>query len=421
MKSSSSEIAHIEKVSSLLFQASKSVRILTEVSWPNSVKTDFFANNEAKIPQVAYPAFNPTESLQLIEQAKGLLGNNAIDDWMSGKLRTLEKSVELLCARGTPQFYHLSAELYGTPKSTLIDEGVSPLDLATQFSEIMDSLSHIDMGSPPEACILAETVASEMKRAMDKIFGQKAPPVSVVEDLSANALAGPQRVRIRKGACFTDKDVGQLIHHEAFVHVATSLNGLEQPTLKLLAINSPASTKTQEGLAVFAELISGSIDIDRMRRLADRVIAIQMSIDGADFMEVYRYFKQQTGNPDQSFENARRVFRGGVISGGAPFTKDVVYLDGLIRVHDFLKSLVSNGRADCLRLLFCGKLDIEDIPMLGWMVSCGICKPATFLPPWASDLRFLVSYLSFSAFSNSVNFTELKNHYGKMLQDVPKI
>jgi len=34
--------------------------------------------------------------------------------------------------------------------------------------------------------------------------------------------------------------------------------------------------------------------------------------------DVYRYYLEQTGQPDQSFESARRVFRGGPVTGGAP-------------------------------------------------------------------------------------------------------
>jgi uncharacterized protein (TIGR02421 family) len=421
MNSSATEIKHIEKLSNLIVDASKSIKILTHIGWPQRIKQTFFAQKESKMPEVTYSKFDSSNCYQSLNKAKKLLGDNAIDDWFSSKIDVMETSARLLEHCGTNAFFKYSTELYGAPMSALRDEVTTPLDLALQFRKISANLTGCDLGEPPKACILATTVAKEMRQAMAFLFADAAPKVYVVDDLSANALAGAQSVRIRKSACFTDKDVSQLIHHEAFVHVATSLNGQAQPILKLLAINSPASTKTQEGLAVFAELISGSIDIDRLNRLADRVIAIQMSIDGADFMEIYQFYKERTNNPEQSFENARRVFRGGVLTGGAPFTKDVVYLDGLLRVHDFLKSLVSSGRADCLRLLFCGKLDIEDIPMLGWMMSTGICKPALYLPPWASDLRFLVSYLAYSTFSSEINFQDVHKHHKKMLQDVPKL
>jgi uncharacterized protein (TIGR02421 family) len=273
----------------------------------------------------------------------------------------------------------------------------------------------MDLGEPPQACILAATVAEQMQQAV-KQFGQYAPKVCIVDDLSANALAGAERVRIRRTACFTDKDVEQLIQHEIHIHVATLLNGRQPNNIKLLSLVHSGTTKTQEGLAVFAEFITGAIDIDRLRRLANRVVAIQMAMDGADFIEVYRYYLEQTDSPDQSFENARRVFRGGVITGGAPFTKDIVYLDGLLRVHNFMRSAVAVGRADCIPLLFVGRLSIEDIPIIAQLGSLGLCAKPLFLPPWVKDLRFLFSYLSYSAFLNSVDMSLVNAHYRDLLR-----
>jgi uncharacterized protein (TIGR02421 family) len=253
------------------------------------------------------------------------------------------------------------------------------------------------------------------------MFGDQAPAVQVVDDLSANALAGPKRIRIRRGACFTDKDILQLIHHEAYVHVATSLNGIVQTDLRILGASHPGSTKTQEGLAVFAEFITGSMDIDRFRRLADRVIATQMAIDGADFVEVYRYFLDRVDSPEQAFESARRVFRGGTVNGGAPFTKDIVYLDGLLRVHNFLRAVVTSGRSDCLQLLFCGKLDIEDMPVLCELSAMGLCRPPRYLPPWAADRRFLLSYLAYSSYLNSIDLGAIRKHYVNLLETSPAV
>ena len=234
-----------------------------------------------------------------------------------------------------------------------------------------------------------------------------------------NALAGPENVRIRRRACFSDRDIGQLIQHEAGVHVLTSLNGRAQPDVPLLALSHPGTTRTQEGLAVFAEFITGSMEIDRLRRLVDRVHAVQMALDGADFLDVYRYFLERGAGAEQAFENARRVFRGGRVEGGVPFTKDIVYLDGLFRVHNFMRTVVSLGRADLLRLLFAGKLDLEDIPALAELNAAGLCRPPAFLPPWAADLRFLLSYLAYSSFLNSVDLRATRQHYEDMVRTAP--
>ena len=137
----------------------------------------------------------------------------------------------------------------------------------------------------------ANEVGEMMEKKIKGIFGNESPEILVVDNISAKATASSKRIRLRKGASFTKKDVDQLINHEALVHVATSLNGRAQDKIKLLGANYGAVTKTQEGLAVFSEFITGCIDIDRMNRISDRVVAIQMAIDGASFIDVYRFLR----------------------------------------------------------------------------------------------------------------------------------
>ena len=418
---SDKEKIRIQDISDQLYKASRSIRILSHLSWPVSVRERFFKTGGRELPVVSYPEIDLSDSLQLIHAAKSKIRDSTIDHWLRRQAEVLEKSTHMLSAVATPEFFTFSADIYGTPKTILPDKKNTPLSLAKTFDAIFASLLHIDLGAPPENCFLAQTVADEIEKATVEMFADEAPKVQVVEELSANALAGRRRVRVRKAACFSDKDIVQLINHEVHIHVATSFNGHAQPYLKILGASHPGTTKTQEGLAVFSEFITGSMDIDRMRRLSDRVIAIQMAIDGADFIEVYQYFQEQTGgNEEQAFENTRRVFRGGVLTGGSPFTKDIVYLEGLLRVHNFLRAIVANGRADCLKLLFCGKLDIEDIPVIHQLSELGLCHAPKYLPPWAEDLRFLLSYLAYSSFLNGIDFKVVKLHYQKMLEKLPE-
>lgn len=404
----------------LLYLASRSVRILTNVAWPIQVREKFFADGEKELPVVEYEPFDPSEALERLVLAKSAFNfSPMINEWLNITAYNIETSAKMLAARGTDKFFKYSSELYGVPEDVLSDDETTTLDLATQFDDAFYEFQDLDLGAEVAKDVTATVLADRMRVETEAFFGELAPNVYVVDELSANALAGPSRIRIRDGAMFSDRDVTQLINHEAHIHVATSLNGINQGDLQILAASHPGTTKTQEGLAVFAEFITGSMDLDRFRRLADRVIAIQMAIDGADFIEVYNYFLDRTGQREQSFENARRVFRGGVLTGGAPFTKDIVYLDGLIRVHNFLRTMVSAGRADCLRLLFCGKIDLEDLPVLGHFAQEGICKPPVFLPPWADDIRFLLCYLTYSSFLNRIDLSQVKNHYANMLDQIP--
>jgi hypothetical protein len=157
------------------------------------------------------------------------------------------------------------------------------------------------------------------------------------------------------------------------------------------------------------------MDPSRLLRLADRVIAIQMATQGADFLDLYRYFRERTHNSFEAFENARRVVRGGLVTGGAPFTKDSVYLEGLVKVHNFLRIAVQETRVDCIRLLFAGKIDIEDMPAVTTLAAHGLCTFPRFLPPWAKDLRFLVSYIAYSSFLNRMHLERVRDHYKALL------
>ena len=416
------EAKKIRLACGLLYNAAKSVRVLTHISWSPRTREKFFAEGEKELPKVRYRRFDLSEVFERLVFARdNFKFSPEINEWLQKIAFNIETSALMLANCGKPDFFLHSRDLYGAPQDQLVDESNSSLGLAQQFAEVFDEFRKIDLGIPETGTIGARQVAKAMRSAVRQMFGEQAPKVSIVKELSANALAGPTRIRIRSGANFTDRDINQLIHHEASIHVATSLNGMAQDNLQILAANHPGITKTQEGLAVFAEFITGSMDLDRFRRLADRVLAIQMAVEGADFLDVYRFFLERIGSREQAFESTRRVFRGGVLTGGAPFTKDIVYLDGLLRVHNFLRTAVAAGRADCLRLLFCGKLDLEDLPIIGHFAEIGICAAPRYLPEWAKDIRFLLCYLTYSSFLNKIDLTQVKSHYSEILDSIPKI
>ncbi len=105
------------------------------------------------------------------------------------------------------------------------------------------------------------------------------------------------------------------------------------------------------------------------------------------------------------------------MEGGAPFTKDSVYLEGLVRVHNFLRIAVQETRVDCIRLLFAGKMDLDDLPAITTLAAHGLCTFPRFLPPWARDLRFVLSYIAYSSFLNRMNLEKVHAHYKVMLDD----
>jgi hypothetical protein len=90
--------------------------------------------------------------------------------------------------------------------------------------------------------------------------------------------------------------------------------------------------------------------------------------EGADFLQVFEFFRAQGFEMAQSYSNASRVFRGSV-PNGLPFTKDLSYLKGFIMVYNYIQLAVKKGKLEQIPLLFCGKTTLEDMRTLRQLVE----------------------------------------------------
>ncbi len=421
MRLSDQDFERAVSVGQSLNAAAGSIRILKSLIWEPHLADAFLS--QGRMPNPEYPDIDISDCLAHLSNAKSEMGkDDPVWDWLARQALSIETTAYMLKARGTAGFFDLSAKLYGVPTETLMDKKTRVLDMARHMDDALDGLDIEKLVVDGfEIEMSASEFAQRMRPELEEHFGDRAPKIEIVSNLSARAVAGSKRIRLSKTAVFSNRDVMQLIQHEALVHAATSLNGKSQKNFPLLGRAHAYTTEIQEGLAVFAEMISGAMDPVRFRRLSDRVLAIQMSIDGADFKEVFDFYVDRCDSREVAFENTRRVFRGGLISGGAPFTKDMVYLNGLLRVHNYMRTVVKLHRADLIRLLFVGKLDLEDVPALARLASEDRLESPEFMPPWAKDLRFMVSYLGYSSFLNQVKMPGFQAYYQDLLADVPDI
>lgn len=376
-----------------------------------------------KLPNPVYQPVATDKAREHISAAKALIdGDDVISEWLGRLCDTMVSTVGLIETRGTPEFFAHSTALYGRPTRLMLDRQTMVLDLAKHMDAALDGLDFQRLVVEGTEKYLTDIqFARELRSRLARHFKTDAPEVVISPTVSAKAAATSKRIRVRQGAEFTARDVDQLLQHEALIHTATALNGRAQKSFPILGRGHPGTTEIQEGLAVFAEIITGAMDPRRFKRLSGRVLAIQMAVEGADFKEVFDFFVERNDDPSQSYENARRVFRGGVITGGAPFTKDMVYLNGLLRVHNFMRTVVRMGRADLIRVLFVGKMDIEDVPALAQLAANGRLESPRFMPPWVKDLRFLVSYMAYSSFLNRVKMPGFQTYYEEELKEVPDV
>lgn len=311
-------------------------------------------------------------------------------------------AAEMLEHVGTAKFTECCARIYGLPKDH-ISAKLTNLDVAEKVIKATNDFLRPCSMEEGNICILADSVAEEIQTVADKTFTRHKIAVDVDPKLASKAAAGADRIRVRGSTCFSEADIPQLIQHECLVHTLTKINGKEQPNLKSMGLGAPRTTGAQEGLAVFSELITSVINLSRLRRIALRVKAVQMVIDGANFLEIFKYFIDSGQNELESFQSASRVFRGGDVNGKIAFTKDAIYLRGLLNVHIFLSKAIKEEQMDYPSYLCAGRLALSDVVELESFFVAGYIAKPIYEPQWITNRNCLAAFLLFGHFFNEVD------------------
>lgn len=400
-----------------IVNAAKNIKILSRLSWQAEKKSSFLAGwrgGNPTLPDIDYAVTDdlvePVRSLSQVERAL-----RTFDDPVAEYLRKTAVSYLTLCdllqSVGTNAMAKFSRSLYGSPDDLLSEGTVSNLDAARHFLNQSAQYYEANHLHEDEHCVPAQVVKEDLEARLNDVFPPGTVSVVIDKQLASKAAAGAAKIRLRGDTCFSVYDVEQLLQHEGFVHSLTALNGQAQPHIKSLGLGAPRTTGPQEGLATFSEIISGAMDIDRMKRIALRVVGIDMALSGADFIEVFRFFLE-AGQPDtESFNSAMRIFRGAPVTGGAAFTKDVVYLHGLMEVHTFFRWAMKNQRLELCRYFFAGRMTIGDAIDLSPMFETGALAGPMYLPPWMTRTNGLAGYLAFSVFSSKISVDALGEHH----------
>jgi uncharacterized protein (TIGR02421 family) len=389
-----------------LVEAVRAIRVLDTVAWPAGVERRFLEDlhhGRETLPRVEYhaPDFS-AQRAELDDIASKADPSHPLGAYLQRSAASWQTAARMLEAVGTGGVTAPSVALYGRPGDALPGGTQTNLDAARWFLDIAEEMGNGEALPEAEYCIPAEVLRDEVQAEVDACFGAGTVRVEIDPELTSKAAAGATRIRLRGATCFSEYDRSQLLAHEAFVHTLTARNGRAQPVLKSLARTAPRATATQEGLAVFAELMSGSIDIARLQRISLRILAIDMALSGADFIEVYRWFRAHGQNVADSFYSTQRVYRGVPVTGGAAFTKDNVYLAGLLTVHAFFRWAFKRRRLDLMQHLFAGKLALDDAIALRPCFADGSVAPPIHLPPWIQRAQGLAAKLAFSLFTNRI-------------------
>ncbi len=317
----------IRELSDRLVRVARQVRVLDRLGWPRHVVVAFLEGHrrgDTRGPEIeAVPPVVGQALPELLQIERAAAGDLPEHRLVAATARSYADGVRMVMSAGTADFTEYSRLLYGAPGDRVHGADVTHAELARRVLDMTDPTLASSALADDHVCLTAEYVRDAMTQRIDAAFGPGQIEVKVEPDLGAKAAASVRRVRLRAGTCFSEADIDQLLEHEVFVHAATARNGAEQPLLTSLSLGAPRTTATQEGLATFAELITGAMDVSRLRRIALRILAVQHALDGADFVEVFRFFMGAGQSDEESAYSAARIFRGahGAGSGNA-FTKD---------------------------------------------------------------------------------------------------
>ncbi len=417
----------IRELSDSIVKAQQPIRILDAIKWDASVKDSFFKHKFRKLPPIKHNyyeqnplGFDPDEKIEefyrIEHEVKKRLGKfGPASDSMQQRCREYRDVIQLLKARGTRQFSEIAQTLYGSSEDAFYANAPNIKDLSNFVNDVLIHIGTQTLDTKDERKYTATQAVEILSKKLSTYFHKENKVfVKVSDNIVSDASAGADTIKLRGDVKFSDRILRLYEVHEGWVHLGTTINGLEQPYCTFLSKGPPSSTTTQEGLAMLTEIFTFSSFPDRVRRLNNRVVAISMAESGASFIDVFHFFRDQGVSEEESYQNTVRVFRGSLPNLG-PFTKDLAYSKGYVLVSNYIRLCIKHGKLSNIPLLFVGKTSLHEIHLLAELAEDDIVKPPKYLPSDFKDLSALSAVMSYSLFINRLDLDKLAKDYKDIL------
>ncbi|MDA1373046.1 MAG: DUF1704 domain-containing protein [Proteobacteria bacterium] len=324
-----------------------------------------FQRNRCKVtPLLHYRPF-PVDPIVLKRRLYAIgverIDDPAISELFREKVMELDREISLVGEIESSIFLHGSLQLFGPVDAAMQDLALRILARLPRRSRDDSRAGYID----------AEAFAA---RALDEIAYYKeqdpkvAATVQVRRDISSGLMVSSGNLLIGHETRIPAARAEALLQHEIGTHMLTYHNGRAQP-LRQLYSGLAGYDELQEGLAVFAEYLTGGLSRPRLRLLAARVVGAAMMIKGAGFVEVFNTLHHDHGFSQRiAFNITIRLYRGGGL------TKDAVYLNGLGQVITFLQS---GGQLESLLI---GKLALKHAAIMRELRLRDVVRSPRLLP-----------------------------------------
>jgi len=419
----------VHELSERIVSAQKPIRILDSLKWSGEIEEYFRKNKYKKLPVIDstyYQQKNPltfdpekkkAEFHDIDRSIRRKLGQySGVGSIMQRMCYEYCRVIDMLEARGTPRFTEISQELYGSSEDAFHVGAPTLKDLATLVTSTLARIKDKVKTSADDEVYSSEEAVAMLSERLATYFSDKENiRVELSDGIIADAAAGADRIKIHKDLKFSLREIRTFEIHEGWVHLGTTLNGMAQPICTFLSKGPPSSTVTQEGLAIITEIFTFSSYPGRVRRLTNRISAVNMAEAGANFYDVYQFYREQGMSEEDSYQSTVRVFRGSTPEGG-PYTKDLSYSKGFILIYNFMRLAVQRGLVKRIPLLFVGKTTLEDLHILSDLLDEGIVTPPKYVPPQFADIAAVSAWMVYSLFLNRLDLKRLALDFKGILQ-----
>ena len=261
----------------------------------------------------------------------------------------LEDYQTLLCMMenfNNEYFYDHCTKLYGTSH------------LSTQNNAFLYLLEKI-----PEFCVVdniekkhkGEAALGYLRNRLLETFEDYDVEVKASTSLLSDSSAGRRVIKLNPFKTYSTQALDIFLVHEGWVHLGTSLNGAAQTEHPWLSTWAPRTTFLQEGLAVLTELITGCMTHERWKKVLLRHLATSMAERGSNIKDIYGFLRHHDMKDLDAFKLSLRIFRGVPLEGGMAFTKELLYLHGMVQLLYHLQLHKKD-----LRDLWIGKLSFKE-------------------------------------------------------------
>jgi uncharacterized protein (TIGR02421 family) len=243
-------------------------------------------------------------------------------------------------------FYEHCQRLYGTSHKMINNTAF------LYFLEEIPKYCHPDLS---QVSMKGDQAMDYLKNKLMETFDTNDFDVKASSSLLSDSSAGRKTLKLNPHKEYTTGHLDIFLVHEGWVHLGTSLNGAAQMDHPWLSTWAPRTTFLQEGLAIVTELITGHMTLERWNKVVLRHLATSMAERGSPITDVYSYLRHHEMEDLDAFKLALRVFRGVPLEGGMAFTKELLYLHGMIELLYHLHVFKTD-----LKPLWVGKVSFEE-------------------------------------------------------------